>query len=75
MQDEADITICGVMLTDAESMTVRVMIDTLAEVLAEGLEEEEGRAVTDMHLASLSRIQEPARAPQAANTRGPCEPP
>jgi len=73
MQDVADITICGVKLTDAESMTVRVMIDTLADVLAEGLEEEEGRVVTDMHLASWSRIQEPAREPQAANTT--CEPP
>jgi hypothetical protein len=31
MQDEADITINGTKLTDAESMTVRVAIDTLAK--------------------------------------------
>ena len=37
MKDEATITISGVKLTDAESMTVRVAIDTLANVLAEGL--------------------------------------
>jgi hypothetical protein len=44
MQDEAEITISGVRLTDAESMTVRVAIDTLANVLAEGLKEKESRA-------------------------------
>jgi hypothetical protein len=57
MQDEAEITISGVKLTNAESMTVRVAIDTLANVLAEGLEEKETRAITDVYLASLSRIQ------------------
>jgi hypothetical protein len=57
MQDEADITISGVKLTDAESMTLRVAIDTLANVLAEGLEDQEGRALTQMYLESLSRIQ------------------
>jgi hypothetical protein len=57
MQDEAEITINGVKLTDAESMTVRVAIDTLANVLAEGLEEQEGRALTDVYSASLSKIQ------------------
>jgi hypothetical protein len=57
MQDEAEITISGVKLTDAESMTVRVAIDTLANVLAEGLEEQEGRALTEVYLASLTRIQ------------------
>ena len=58
MQDEAEITISGVKLTDAESMTVRVAIDTLANVLAAGLEEQEGRSLTDVYLASLSRIQD-----------------
>ena len=43
MQDETEIIISGVKLTDAESMTVRVAIDTLANVLAAGLEEQEGR--------------------------------
>ena len=57
MQDEAEIVISGVKLTDKESMTVRVAIDTLANVLAEGLEEQEGRALTDLYLDSLSRIQ------------------
>jgi hypothetical protein len=57
MQDEAEIIINGVKLTDAESMTVRVAIDTLANVLAEGLEEQEGRELTEVYMASLSRIQ------------------
>lgn len=57
MQDEAEITISGVKLTDEESMTVRVAIDTLANVLAEGLEENETKGLTDLYLASLSRIQ------------------
>ena len=57
MQDETEIMISGVKLTDAESMTVRVAIDTLANVLAAGLEEKEGRALTEVYLASLSSIQ------------------
>jgi hypothetical protein len=57
MQDEAEITISGVKLTHDESMTVRVAIDTLANVLAEGLEEGETRTLTDRYLNSLSRIQ------------------
>jgi hypothetical protein len=57
MQDETEIMISGVKLTDAESMTVRVAIDTLANVLAAGLEEQEGRALTEVYLASLSTIQ------------------
>jgi hypothetical protein len=57
MQDEAEITISGVKLTHDESMTVRVAIDTLANVLAEGLEEGETRVLTDRYLKSLSRIQ------------------
>jgi len=57
MQDEAEITISGVKLTHDESMTVRVAIDTLANVLAEGLEEGETRALTDLYLNSLGRIQ------------------
>jgi hypothetical protein len=57
MQEEAEITVNGVKLTDKEAMTVRVAIDTLANVLAEGLEENEGREETDLYVASLSRIQ------------------
>jgi hypothetical protein len=56
MQDEAEITISGVKLSHDESMTVRVAIDTLANVLAEGLEEGETRAVADRYLKSLTRI-------------------
>jgi hypothetical protein len=57
MQDEAVIMINGVKLTDAESMTVRVAIDTLANVLAEGLEEQEAQALTTVYMDSLVRIQ------------------
>jgi hypothetical protein len=57
MQDEAVITINGVKLSDAESMTVRVAVDTLANVLAEGLEEREGQEMTTLYVDSLVRIQ------------------
>jgi hypothetical protein len=56
MQDEAEITISGVKLTDAESMTIRVAIDTLANVLAEGIEDEEVQNLSNRYLASLTRI-------------------
>lgn len=55
---EATITINGATLTDTESMTVRVAIDTLANVLAEGLGfRDDGIALTDRYMTSLSRIQ------------------
>ncbi len=57
MQDEAVILISGVKLTDAESMTIRVAIDTLANVLAEGIKEKDSKALTDLYMKSLSRIQ------------------
>jgi hypothetical protein len=57
MQEEADISINGVRLSDSESMTVRVAIDTLANVLADSIDEAEGRELTDVYLAALSRIQ------------------
>jgi hypothetical protein len=57
MQDEAEITISGVKLTDAESMTIRVAIDTLANVLAEGIEDNEAQTLTNRYIASLTRIQ------------------
>ena len=57
MQDEAEITISGVKLTDSESMTIRVAVDTLANVLAEGIEDQEARGLTDLYVSSLSRIQ------------------
>jgi hypothetical protein len=57
MQDEAVITINGVKLSDAESMTIRVAVDTLADVLAEGLEEKEVQDLTALDMDSLVRIQ------------------
>jgi hypothetical protein len=57
MQDEAVITISGVKLSDAESMTIRVAVDTLANVLAEGLEEKESQELSAIYLESLVRIQ------------------
>jgi hypothetical protein len=43
----------------AESMTVRVAIDTLANVVAEGLglKKGEGIELTDRYIESLSRIK------------------
>ena len=57
MQEEAHITINGKRLSDQESKTVRVAIDTLASVLSEGLKEKEDRALTEIYVASLSRLQ------------------
>ena len=57
MHEEADITINGIRLSDAESMTVRIAIDTFANVLAEGLGEEDGVSLADRFMTSLSRIQ------------------
>lgn len=57
MKDEAEIIISGVKLTDAQSMTVRVAIDTLSNVLAEGAAEDEGKALAERYVESLSRIQ------------------
>jgi hypothetical protein len=57
MQEEAEIAINGVKLSDSESMTVRVAIDTLANVLAAGIDESEGRELTEIYLAALSSIQ------------------
>jgi len=57
MHDEAEITISGVKLTDTQSMTVRVAVDTLANVLAEGIEDEEARELTERYVDSLKIIQ------------------
>ena|ERR1035438_3611562 len=59
MREEAAITINGARLTDAESMTVRVAIDTLANVLTTGLglKKGEGIELTDRYIDSLSRIK------------------
>ncbi len=60
MKEEADITINGAKLTDSESMTIRVAIDTLANVLAEGLGLEgdaDAVALTKRYMSALTRIQ------------------
>jgi hypothetical protein len=58
MQDEAEITINGTKLSDAESMTIRVAIDTLANVLAEELSAEpDGQLLADRYMDSLTKIQ------------------
>lgn len=58
MRDEAEITISGRKLANVESMTVRVAIDTLASVLAAGVDEAGSRAVTELYRQSLRNIQE-----------------
>jgi hypothetical protein len=57
MQEEAEITINGIKLTDAESMTIRVAVDTLANVLAEDLGEGEGQTLADRYMTALTSIQ------------------
>jgi len=57
MHEEADIIINGTRLTDSESMTIRVAIDTLANVLAEDVAEGEGKLLADRYMNSLGRIQ------------------
>ena len=56
MHDEAAITINGTKLSDAQSMTIRVAVDTLANVLAEALEGDD-QGLADRYAASLSAIQ------------------
>jgi hypothetical protein len=57
MHEEAEITINGTKLTDAQAMTIRVAVDTLANVLAEDLGMEGGKALAERYLAALSKIQ------------------
>jgi hypothetical protein len=58
MREEAKITINGAKLTDSESMTVRVAIDTLANVLADGLGfKNSGIALTDRYMTWVTRVQ------------------
>jgi hypothetical protein len=65
MQDEAEITINGAKLTDSESMTIRVAVDTLANVLAEDVGAGEGKILADRYMAALGRIQTLLDSPQA----------
>jgi hypothetical protein len=58
MQEEAAIIINGTKLSDSESMTIRVAVDTLSNVLAEGLEMEgDAQELTERYMAALTRIQ------------------
>lgn len=57
MQEEAIILINGTQLSDTESMTVRVAVDTLANVLAEGLEADGEQALAERYAAALGSIQ------------------
>jgi hypothetical protein len=58
MQEEASITINGTKLSDAESMTIRVAVDTLANVLAEGLEMEgDAQELAERYMSALTHIQ------------------
>ena len=57
MQEEAEIIINGTRLSDSEAMTIRVAVDTLANVLAEDVGEGEGKILADRYMSALSRIQ------------------
>jgi hypothetical protein len=57
VREEAKITINGTELSDEESMTVRVAIDTLGNVLAEGLEESDSKELAELYVTALGRIQ------------------
>ena len=57
MKDEAEISINGEKLTDTESMTIRVAVDTLANVLAEDAGEGDGKSLAERYLTALTRIQ------------------
>jgi len=58
MQEEAEIVINGTKLSDSEAMTIRVAIDTLANVLAEDLGAEgDGGALADRYMTALTTIQ------------------
>ncbi len=60
MSEQADIAINGAHLDDSESETIRMAIDVLTQVLAEGLEaEDEGikAAVTERYIKALIRIR------------------
>ena len=58
MQEEAEIIINGTRLSDSESMTIRVAVDTLANVLAEDLGAEgDGKALAERYMTALGSIQ------------------
>jgi hypothetical protein len=55
---EAKIAINGTMLTDAESRTVRIAMDTLAEVIAEQLaQKDDSSPLSDAYAQAIARVQ------------------
>jgi hypothetical protein len=56
---EADITISGQRLTEAQSMTVRVALQAFAMTLQEGLgEDETGKRIADGYLRCIDEINQ-----------------
>jgi hypothetical protein len=58
MAQEAAITINGTMLTDNESMIVRMALATFEDVLADGLGlKDDGIPITDQYMTGIARIR------------------
>lgn len=58
MAQEAAITINGTMLTDSESMIVRMALATFEDVLADGLGlKDDGIPITDQYMIGIARIR------------------
>ena len=58
MASEARITINGTPLTDQETMTVRLAVDALAEIIGEQLGlKDEGFPLSDAYLAAIGRVK------------------
>ncbi len=65
MHEEAEITINGTRLSDSEAMTIRVAVDTLANVLAEDVGAEGGKVLADRYMTALTNIQSLLESRQA----------
>jgi hypothetical protein len=58
MASEARIVINGQILTDQESMTVRLAVDALANILGEGVAvKKSGVAASDAYMTAISRVR------------------
>jgi hypothetical protein len=65
MKEEAEITINGTRLTDNEAMVVRLALATFADIMANQLGfKDDGIALTDRYMTSVSRIQMLLERPQ-----------
>jgi hypothetical protein len=73
MATEARITINGTSLTDQESMTIRLAVDALAEIIGEQMGmKEAGFPLADAYLKAIGRVQElisaaPVSSPPSLN--------